>query len=42
MATAGFKRHLNEWWHFSYGDQIWAWLMTQEGERTVAKYGRAR
>jgi D-alanyl-D-alanine dipeptidase len=41
MTAAGFKRHWNEWWHFSYGDQIWAWLMTQEGEPTVAKYGRA-
>lgn len=42
MATAGFKRHWNEWWHFSYGDQLWAWLCNQEnsGENVVAKYGR--
>lgn len=29
MATAGFQRHPYEWWHFSYGDQLWAlgcWL----------------
>ena len=26
MTTAGFLRHPQEWWHFSYGDQIWAWL----------------
>ncbi len=26
MKQAGFVRHPNEWWHFSYGDQMWAWL----------------
>lgn len=26
MSTAGFQRHPNEWWHFSWGDQMWAWL----------------
>ena len=42
MTTAGFKRHWHEWWHFSYGDQIWAWLMNQEkpDRAFVAKYGR--
>ena len=42
MAIAGFKRHWNEWWHFSYGDQIWAWLMRQEisSQQFIAKYGR--
>jgi len=42
MTTAGFKRHWNEWWHFSYGDQIWAWLMRQEtsDQQLIAKYGR--
>ena len=42
MTTAGFKRHWNEWWHFSYGDQIWAWLMRQENldQPFIAKYGR--
>ena len=42
MTTAGFKRHWNEWWHFSYGDQIWAWLMRQENldQPSIAKYGR--
>lgn len=25
MAGAGFSQHPNEWWHFSYGDQLWAW-----------------
>ena len=25
MASAGFAQHPNEWWHYSYGDQLWAW-----------------
>ncbi|MCP9929462.1 D-alanyl-D-alanine dipeptidase [Cyanobium sp. AMD-g] len=25
MAAAGFAQHPNEWWHFSHGDQLWAW-----------------
>lgn len=42
MISAGFKRHWNEWWHFSYGDQIWAWLTNQDepGANAIAKYGR--
>jgi zinc D-Ala-D-Ala dipeptidase len=40
MSSAGFKRHWNEWWHFSYGDQIWAWLTDPEYSVT-AQYGRA-
>jgi D-alanyl-D-alanine dipeptidase len=30
MVEAGFRQHPREWWHFSWGDQLWAWLMTQE------------
>ena len=26
MKKAGFAQHPNEWWHFSYGDQLWAWV----------------
>ncbi len=26
MKKAGFVQHPNEWWHFSYGDQLWAWI----------------
>jgi D-alanyl-D-alanine dipeptidase len=37
MAAAGFSRHGNEWWHFSLGDQMWAW---SRGE-AAARYGRA-
>jgi D-alanyl-D-alanine dipeptidase len=25
MQEVGFVQHPNEWWHFSYGDQLWAW-----------------
>ena len=25
MKKAGFVQHPNEWWHFSFGDQMWAW-----------------
>ena len=25
MLAAGFVMHPWEWWHFSYGDQLWAW-----------------
>lgn len=38
MTAAGFCRHRNEWWHFSLGDQMWAW---SQGKAT-ARYGRAR
>lgn len=36
MTDAGFLRHQGEWWHFSYGDQMWAWL----GKKKIAFYGR--
>lgn len=41
MIEAGFKRHPREWWHFSYGDQVWAWLMSAAwpSQHFVAKYG---
>ena len=29
MSQAGFVQHPNEWWHFSYGDQLWSWLSKQ-------------
>ncbi len=37
MVAAGFSQHPNEWWHFSHGDQLWAW---RAGE-PLAIYGRA-
>ena len=24
MENAGFKNYPNEWWHFCYGDRMWA------------------
>ena len=36
MAQAGFCQHPNEWWHFSYGDQLWAW----QCRKPTAIYGR--
>ncbi len=30
MTHSGFQRHPNEWWHFSYGDQLWAWIDSQK------------
>jgi zinc D-Ala-D-Ala dipeptidase len=49
MTHSGFQRHPNEWWHFSFGDQMWAWLVNQKSGDThpagnrpseIARYGR--
>jgi D-alanyl-D-alanine dipeptidase len=37
MQQAGFAQHPNEWWHFSYGDQLWAWRTG--GQQAI--YGRS-
>lgn len=37
MASAGFAQHPHEWWHFSWGDQLWAWRSGQ----AEALYGRS-
>ena len=37
MASAGFARHPGEWWHFSWGDQLWAWQCS----KSEAFYGRS-
>jgi D-alanyl-D-alanine dipeptidase len=36
MLKAGFQRNPREWWHFCYGDQMWAWL----NQQPTACYGR--
>ena len=36
LLSQGFARHPNEWWHFSFGDQLWAWST----QATSARYGR--
>jgi zinc D-Ala-D-Ala dipeptidase len=42
MLAAGFQQHPNEWWHFSLGDQMWAWLTNQQNDSSevIARYGR--
>ena len=42
MSHAGLIRHPDQWWHFSLGDRMWAWLHNQQhSEDTVqARYGR--
>jgi hypothetical protein len=42
MLKAGFQRNPREWWHFSFGDQMWAWLYNQSHPETLmtARYGR--
>ncbi len=37
MAMVGFSQHPHEWWHFSYGDQMWAWHCGMSS----ARYGTA-
>ncbi|MEL6261581.1 MAG: M15 family metallopeptidase [Cyanobacteria bacterium J06626_6] len=46
MVGAGFRQHPNEWWHFSVGDQLWAWQTTmqagtQTGTQTGAQTGKS-
>ena len=36
MIEFGFVQHPNEWWHFSYGDQLWAW----KNKKNNALYGK--
>ena len=38
MRRAGFVNYVDEWWHFSWGDQMWA-ALTGEAQ---AHYGEAR
>lgn len=42
MEKAGFQRNPREWWHFSLGDQMWAWLNneTNPTHPVIARYGR--
>ena len=38
MLKFEFAQHPNEWWHFSYGDQLWAWA----NQSRKAIYGAIR
>jgi D-alanyl-D-alanine dipeptidase len=42
MLKVGFLRNPREWWHFSIGDQMWAWLNNQSNpaKPVTARYGR--
>lgn len=42
MLAEDFLQHPAEWWHFSYGDQLWVWLRQQNGltAPAAAQYGR--
>lgn len=42
MTAAEFRQHPREWWHFSFGDQLWAWQINQAkpGMQQVARYGK--
>ena len=42
MRAQGFQRVTTEWWHFSLGDQLWAWREREERRviDIVARYGR--
>jgi D-alanyl-D-alanine dipeptidase len=42
MRHAGFRRHPGEWWHFSLGDQMYAWQVYQENPANpaIAGYGK--
>ncbi|WP_375498618.1 M15 family metallopeptidase [uncultured Nostoc sp.] len=42
MLKVGFQRNPREWWHFSIGDQMWAWLNNQSNpaKHVTARYGR--
>ncbi len=42
MQKAGFYRHPGEWWHFSWGDQMWAWQynLDHPHQQAIARYGR--
>ncbi|MEH2322101.1 MAG: M15 family metallopeptidase [Nostoc sp.] len=42
MLKTGFQRNPREWWHFSIGDQMWAWLNNQSNPANpvTARYGR--
>lgn len=38
MTSVGFTNYIDEWWHYDYGNQNWAWVSGRE----YAVYGRAK
>ncbi len=41
LSAEGFIRHLNEWWHFSRGDQLAVWIEGKGDSKACAIYGRS-
>ena len=42
LEAQGFERHPEEWWHFSLGDQMWAFTrQSKDAIPLIARYGRA-
>jgi D-alanyl-D-alanine dipeptidase len=43
MSAVGFHRTRDEWWHFSRGDQMWAWYQREKNldPHAFAIFGRA-
>lgn len=39
MIAMGFTNYTDEWWHYDYGDQLWAW---HNNGQVTAIYGRAK
>ncbi len=40
MRAEGFQQHPDEWWHFSKGDQLWAWLEREQGKERRQGHGK--
>lgn len=38
MSDVGFINYPNEWWHYDYGDQLWAYIKKEDN----ARYGKAK
>ncbi len=38
MTSVGFSNYPNEWWHYDFGNKIWAW---SKSNGSVARYGQA-
>jgi D-alanyl-D-alanine dipeptidase len=41
LEAEGLVQHLNEWWHFSRGDQLAVWIEREKNPDAFAIYGRA-
>lgn len=39
MEAAGLLQHPREWWHFSWGDQVWVWIQQERRSLTGSLAG---